>query len=71
MSTGKGNVLLGILAGLAAGTILGILFAPEKGSETRRKVVDKGNDFAENVKKKFDDFIDGLVDKQEPIKEDH
>ena len=36
MSTGK--VMLGILAGLAAGEALGILFAPDKGSETRKKI---------------------------------
>lgn len=35
MDTGK--VLLGILAGLATGAVLGILFAPDKGSDTRKK----------------------------------
>lgn len=38
MSSGK--VVLGMLAGLAAGAVLGILFAPEKGSKTRRKILD-------------------------------
>ena len=30
----SGKVVLGVLAGVAAGAILGILFAPEKGSVT-------------------------------------
>ena len=40
MSTGK--VVLGTIAGLAIGGILGILFAPEKGSVTRKQIMDKG-----------------------------
>ncbi|MCX6224376.1 MAG: YtxH domain-containing protein [Bacteroidia bacterium] len=57
----KGNVLLGALAGLAIGTVLGILFAPAKGSETRRKISDKGNEFTESLKKKFDEIVDDLT----------
>ena len=36
MSTGK--VITGIVAGMAAGAVLGILLAPDKGSETRKKI---------------------------------
>jgi len=57
----KGNVLLGVLTGLAAGAILGILFAPAKGSETRKIITDRGNDLSESLKKKFDEFLDSLM----------
>ena len=57
----KGNVLLGIVSGLAVGALLGVLFAPAKGSETRQKLSDKGADLAENLKSKFDEFIDDLT----------
>lgn len=38
MSSGK--IILGTLAGIAIGTTLGILFAPEKGCVTRKKIKD-------------------------------
>ena len=58
----RGKIILGVLAGLAAGAILGVLFAPANGSETRRKFANQGSDFAESLKRKFDEFIDGLTD---------
>ena len=38
----SGKILLGIMAGTAAGALLGILFAPEKGPVTRKKILKKG-----------------------------
>jgi len=61
MSTGK--VVLGTLAGLAIGAVTGILFAPEKGSTTRRQILDKSNVYADELKSKFDEFRDTLTEK--------
>ncbi len=63
MSTGK--VLLGLLAGVAAGAVLGILFAPEKGSETRKKIAKKGKDYADELTHKMNDFIEEITQKIE------
>ena len=51
---------LGIIAGVAIGALAGILFAPEKGSETRKKIATNTNDLAESAKSSFNDFVDNL-----------
>ncbi len=68
MSTGK--VMLGVLAGLAAGAVLGILFAPDKGTNTRKKISKKGDDYVEEIRSKFDDFLGSITEKFETAKED-
>ena len=55
----KGRFFLGILAGLAAGAIVGILFAPDKGASTRKKIVDKGADIID----KGEGYVDNLKEK--------
>lgn len=49
----SGKILAAVAAGIAAGAVLGILFAPDKGSETRRKINEKGKKMADDVKGKF------------------
>lgn len=68
MSTGK--VVLGAMAGLAVGTVLGVLFAPEKGSVTRKQIRDKGNDLADGVKSKYREFADTVSEKFQSAKDD-
>ena len=48
-----GKILTAIVAGAAIGAIVGILFAPDKGSETRKKISEEGKKLAEDVKDKF------------------
>ena len=59
----SGKVLLGVLAGVAAGALLGILFAPEKGTSTRKKILGKGEDYADGLKEKFNEFVDSIGEK--------
>lgn len=67
MNTGK--VALGVLAGLATGAILGILFAPDKGSVTRKKIADKGRDSLDGIKTKYNSVIDNLSARLETAKQ--
>lgn len=66
----KGNVAFGTLAGLAIGGIAGILFAPEKGSITRKQIIDKRNDFMDEIKSKFDELHASLSEKIQSTKKD-
>ena len=43
------SVLAGLLAGAAAGVVLGMLYAPEEGSETRKKIKTKANDLKDQA----------------------
>ncbi|MFM9945945.1 MAG: YtxH domain-containing protein [Bacteroidia bacterium] len=69
MKSGKG--WLGLLAGLAAGAVIGVLLAPDKGKVTRKKIIEKGEDLAENLKQKFNDFVDDIVDKSGSTKKEN
>lgn len=68
MNTGK--LLIGTIAGLAIGAALGILFAPEKGSVTRKKISDKGGDYLDGLKTKYDDLKDTVKEQFQNAKED-
>lgn len=65
MNTGK--VLLGVLAGVAAGALIGILFAPDKGCETRKKIAKKGKDYADGLTEKLNDFLEDVIEKFETV----
>lgn len=56
------RVILGILAGAAVGAIVGILFAPDKGTNTRKKFAKKGEDFAEDLKEKASHIKDQALE---------
>ena len=68
MSTEK--VVLGVLAGAATGALLGILFAPAKGTVTRRAIVRKSERQVDDLKDKFNEFIDNITEKFDRVKEE-
>lgn len=52
------KIVVGVLAGVAVGALLGVLFAPEKGSDTRKMISKKGDDYVDDLKEKFNDILD-------------
>lgn len=59
------HAILGILGAATAGAILGVLFAPEKGSETRKKIGKKSREYGEDMKDKLNDLANNLTSKGE------
>ncbi|VXC06626.1 Gas vesicle protein [Flavobacterium sp. 9AF] len=57
------NAILGVMAGLAAGAVLGVLFAPDKGSNTRKKIGKKANDLKDNLKQGYDSTVSAIEKK--------
>lgn len=45
------------LIGLVAGAVLGIVFAPDKGCNTRKKIAKKSSELTDNIKDTFSDFL--------------
>ena len=66
----SGKILLGVLAGVAVGALAGILFATERGSVTRRNIMNKGEDVLDELKDKFDELVATITDKFEDTKEE-
>lgn len=62
------NGLIGLATGLAVGATLGILFAPDKGKKTRKKIATKTQEAKDTLKENFDDFIDTVSEKYSSIK---
>ncbi|MGS2727021.1 YtxH domain-containing protein [Psychroserpens sp. BH13MA-6] len=55
------NTILGILAGTAIGATLGILFAPDKGVNTRQKIADEAINTKDMLAEKATVFKDNVV----------
>jgi gas vesicle protein len=65
-----GKVFLGVLAGVAVGATLGVLFAPKKGSSTRKRISRKSDEYVNTLEDKFNEFIDGVTKKYKSVKEE-
>ncbi|WP_432712272.1 YtxH domain-containing protein [Pedobacter sp.] len=61
------KVLIGLLAGLAAGAALGLLFAPEKGTDTRDRLSQSIKDLSDSIKDKAADEINNLANLKDKV----
>ncbi|HMT30429.1 MAG TPA: YtxH domain-containing protein [Bacteroidia bacterium] len=56
----SGKIVLALLAGVAAGVAIGIMLAPEKGSDTRQNVKDKAKKLADSLIATAEEVIDEM-----------
>lgn len=70
MSKNTGNTMIAVLAGVLVGAGIGILYAPDKGSKTRKKVKDGYDDAKNDVTGKFDSVSTKLSNKLSTAKVD-
>ena len=68
-SNNTGKLVGALLFGAAIGGALGILFAPDKGSETRKKITKKGSDLTDDMKAKVDELLAEFKQDAETVKE--
>jgi gas vesicle protein len=65
----SGKLIGALLVGTAIGGALGILFAPDKGSETRKKIIGKSDDLTDAIKEKFNEFLDNFKEEVGVVKD--
>ena len=61
MNTTK--VIVGVLAGVAVGAAIGILFSPDKGVNTRKKISKKSDDLMHEIEDGLSDIYDTVAKK--------
>ena len=63
MSKNSTNSFISLIVGLIIGGILGVLFAPDKGNNTRARLTFRLNKY----KRKLEDLLDEIIDEKASI----
>ena len=66
----SGNTLLALLTGAAIGAVVGLLYAPESGDETRKKISKETKKAQEEFNKKYKETSSNLTSKAKKARKD-
>ncbi|MDR5590022.1 YtxH domain-containing protein [Christiangramia sp. SM2212] len=64
----SGKLLLGLVSGAVAGAVVGLLYAPKKGTDTRKAISEKGDDYLKGANRSLNDFTNSVNHKMEALK---
>jgi gas vesicle protein len=64
------KTILGFIAGVSIGALFGVLYAPQKGATTRKKIARKGTDIVDDFKDILDESVDEIKNRYESTKRD-
>lgn len=62
----SGKIIGALVIGAAVGAVLGVLFAPDKGSETRKRINEEGKKMSDAFKSKCNE----MKERMNAVKED-
>jgi gas vesicle protein len=57
------KIVVGILTGIAAGAAISLILSTKKGRQTGKELLKKGNNLKEDLKGKFNEFIELAADR--------
>lgn len=66
----RSKILVGFLAGAAIGALAGILWAPDKGSATRKKIAGKAGEISDYIRDSFSNLVQGVKDTYSNVQEE-
>ncbi|HLP14808.1 MAG TPA: YtxH domain-containing protein [Bacteroidota bacterium] len=59
-----------MIGALAAGAMMGILFAPAKGTVTRKRIAHQAGAYADDMKDMFEDIVETMTQRFESVRGD-